>query len=158
MRVGFAFVVAGVIAGAITTLPVTVSAQEGRRITVTSAAPFSRVAEALERAVTEEKMGLVCHANAQRAAAGRGVTIKGNQLLMVFRNDFAVRLTAADPTAGFEAPIRIYVYENADGTATVSYIPPSTVFAPYRHPEVQAVARELDPIFKAIVERGVTGH
>ena len=65
---------------------------------------------------------------------------------------------AADPTAGFEAPIRIYVYENADGTATVSYIPPSTVFAPYRHPEVQAVARELDPIFKAIVERGVTGH
>ena len=158
MRGGFAFVVAGVIAGAITTLPVTVSAQEGRRITVTSAAPFSRVAEALERAVTEEKMGLVCHANAQRAAAGRGVTIKGNQVLMVFRNDFAVRLTAADPTAGFEAPIRIYVYENADGTATVSYIPPSTVFAPYRHPEVQAVARELDPIFKAIVERGVTGH
>ena len=158
MRGGFVFVVAGVIAGAITTLPVTVSAQEGRRITVTSAAPFSRVAEALERAVTEEKMGLVCHANAQRAAAGRGVTIKGNQLLMVFRNDFAVRLTAADPTAGFEAPIRIYVYENADGTATVSYIPPSTVFAPYRHPEVQAVARELDPIFKAIVERGVTGH
>ena len=158
MRVGFAFVVAGVIAGAITTLPVTVSAQEGRRITVTSAAPFSRVAEALERAVTEEKMGLVCHANAQRAAAGRGVTIKGNQVLMVFRNDFAVRLTAADPTAGFEAPIRIYVYENADGTATVSYIPPSTVFAPYRHPEVQAVARELDGIFKAIVERGVTGH
>ena len=158
MRVGFAFVVAGVIAGAITTLPVTVSAQEGRRITVTSAAPFSRVAEALERAVTEEKMGLVCHAHAQRAAAGRGVTIKGNQVLMVFRNDFAVRLTAADPTAGFEAPIRIYVYENADGTETVSYIPPSTVFAPYRHPEVQAVARELDPIFKAIVERGVTGH
>ena len=158
MRGGFVFVVAGFIAAVITTLPVTVSAQEGRRITVTSAAPFSRVAEALERAVTEEKMGLVCHANAQRAAAGRGVTIKGNQVLMVFRNDFAVRLTAADPTAGFEAPIRIYVYENADGTATVSYIPPSTVFAPYRHPEVQAVARELDPIFKAIVERGVTGH
>jgi Domain of unknown function DUF302 len=59
-------------------------------------------------------MGLVCHANAQRAAVGRGVTIKGNQVLMVFRNDFAVRLLAADPAAGFEAPIRIYVYENAD--------------------------------------------
>jgi len=74
-------------------------------------------------------MGLVCHANAQRAAAGRGVTIKGNQVLMVFRNDFAVRLLAADPAAGFEAPIRIYVYENADGTATVSYLPPSVALA-----------------------------
>jgi len=129
-------------------------AQENR-VTVKSTAPFGRVAEALERAVTDEKMGLVCHANAQRAAAGRGVTIKGNQVLMVFRNDFAVRLLAADPAAGFEAPIRIYLYENGDGTATVSYLPPSGIFAPYRHPEVQAVARELDGIFKAIVERGV---
>ena len=134
--------------------PTPATAQDGR-ITVKSTAPFERVAEALERAVTEEKMGLVCHANAQRAAAGRGVTIKGNQVLMVFRNDFAVRLLAADPAAGFEAPIRIYVFENGDGTATVSYLAPSAVFAPYRHPEVQAVARELDPIFKAIVDRGV---
>jgi uncharacterized protein (DUF302 family) len=131
-----------------------VGAQESR-VTVKSTAPFGRVAEALERAVTEEKMGLVCHANAQRAAAGRGVTIKGNQVLMVFRNDFAVRLLAADPAAGFEAPIRIYVYENADGTATISYLPPTVVFAPYRHPEIQAVAKELDGIFKTIVERGV---
>ena len=77
---------------------------------------------------------------------------------MVFRNDFAVRLLAADPAAGFEAPIRIYVHENPDGTATVSYISPSAVFAPYRHAEVQAIARELDAIFKAIVERGVAAR
>lgn len=138
-------------------LPTQAAAQDGR-VTVKSTAPFGRVAEALERAVTDEKMGLVCHANAQRAAAGRGVAIKGNQVLMVFRNDFAVRLLAADPAAGFEAPIRIYVYEHGDGTATVSYIPPSVIFAPYRHAEVQAVARELDVIFKTIVDRGVAGR
>ena len=101
-------------------IPSTRAGAQESRVTVKSTAPFGRVAEALERAVTEEKMGLVCHANAQRAAAGRGVIIKGNQVLMVFRNDFAVRLLAADPAAGFEAPIRIYVYENADGTATIS--------------------------------------
>ena len=138
--------------------PLTQAAAQDGRMTVKSTAPFGRVAEALERAVTDEKMALVCHANAQRGAAGRGVTIKGNQVLMVFRNDFAVRLLAADPAAGFEAPIRIYVYENADGTATVSYIPPSVVFAPYRHSEVQAVSRELDVIFKTIVDRGVAGR
>jgi uncharacterized protein (DUF302 family) len=123
-----------------------VGAQENR-VTVKTTAPFGKVAEALERAVTDEKMGLVCHANAQRAAAGRGVTIKENQVLL-----------AADLAAGFEAPIRIYVYENADGTATVSYLAPSVVFAPYRHPEVQAVARELDGIFKAIVDRGLAAR
>ena len=125
-------------------------AQDGR-VTAVSRAPFPKVAEALEKAVAEHKMALVCHANAQKGAAGRGVTIKGNQALMVFRNDFAVRLLAAEPQAGFEAPIRIYVYENADGTATVSYVPPSAVFAPYKHPAVKAIAAELDPIFKAIV-------
>jgi len=128
------------------------------RITTVSWAPFQQVAEALERAITEEKMGLVCHANAQRGAAGRGVTIKGNQVLMVFRPDYAVRLLAADPRTGFEAPIRIYLYENPDGTATLSYLPPSAVFAPYRNPEVQAVAAELDPIFKRIVDRALAAR
>jgi len=132
-------------------------AQEAR-ITAVSRAPFQKVAEALERAIAEEKMGLVCQANAQRGAATRGVTIKGNQVLMVFRPDFAVRLLAADPRAGFEAPIRIYLYENPDGTATVSYLPPSAVFAPYRHPEVQAIGVELDPIFKAIVDRALAAR
>ena len=133
------------------------AAQDGR-VTVTSHAPFGRVAEALERAVADEKMALVCHANAQRGAAARGVAIKGNQVVMVFRNDFAVRLLAADPASGFEAPLRIYLYENADGTATVSYVPPAVVFAPYRHPDVQAVARELTPIVTAIVDRAVAGR
>jgi uncharacterized protein (DUF302 family) len=128
------------------------------RITAVSGAPFQKVAEALERAITEEKMGLVCHANAQRGAAARGVTIKGNQVLMVFRPDFAVRLLAADPRAGFEAPIRIYLYENADGTATLSYLAPSAVFAPYRNPTVQAIAAELDPIFKTIVDRALAAR
>ena len=130
-------------------------AQDGR-VTAVSRAPFGRVAEALEQAIAAQKMALVCHANAQRGAAARGVSIKGNQVLMVFRNDFAVRLLAVEPAAGFEAPLRIYVHENADGTATVSYLPPSIVFAPYQHPEVRAVARELDPIMKAIVEQALT--
>lgn len=143
---------------AATGMPLTQTAAQDGRVTVKSTAPFGRVAEVLERAVTDEKMAVVCHANAQRGAAGRGVTIKGNQVLMVFRNDFAVRLLAADPAAGFEAPIRIYVYENADGSATVSYIPPSVIFAPYRHSGVQAVARELDGIFRRIVDRGVAAR
>ena len=128
------------------------------RITTVSRAPFPKVAEALERSIAEEKMGLVCHANAQRGAASRGVTIKGNQVLMVFRPDFAIRLLAADPRAGFEAPIRIYLYENADGTGTVSYLPPSAVFAPYRNPEIQAIGAELDPILKAIVDRALAAR
>jgi uncharacterized protein (DUF302 family) len=77
---------------------------------------------------------------------------------MVFRNDFAVRLLAADAAAGFEAPIRIYVYENADGTATVSYIAPSVVFAPYQNARSRQWPRSWTRSSKTIVERGVAGR
>jgi hypothetical protein len=63
--------VAGLIAALITTIPGVVRAQ-GRRVTVTIPGPFVRVSDALERAIAEEKMALVCHANAQRGAAARG--------------------------------------------------------------------------------------
>jgi len=147
-----AVIVAALLAAGTVLVAAPAFAQAGR-VTAVSRAPFQKVVGALEQAIVEQKMALVCHANAQAGAAGRGVTIKGNQVLMVFRNDFAVRLLAADPTAGFEAPIRIYLYENPDGTATLTYLTPSAVFAPYAHPEVKKVAAELDPIFMSIVDK-----
>ena len=125
-------------------------AQDGR-VVLTSKAPFARVATALEQAIAEQRMGLVCHANAQQGAATRGVKIPGNQVLMVFRNDFAVRLINADPRAAYEAPMRIYLYENPDGTATLTYVKPSALLKAYPHPEVAKVGAELDSIFEKIV-------
>jgi uncharacterized protein (DUF302 family) len=139
-----------VLVAAIQTFAAPVAAQS-ERVTHVVHRPFPDVVTALQRSVENHKMVLVCEADAQKGAAARGVTIRGNHVLMVFRNDFAVRLLQADPAAGFEAPIRIYVYENRDGTTTISYRTPSAVLAPYAHPEVRAVAAALDPIFKAIV-------
>ena len=45
--------------------PVPGVAQDGR-VTAVSRTPFRQVAEALEKAIGEQKMALVCHANAQR--------------------------------------------------------------------------------------------
>lgn len=125
---------------------------QSERVTHVVRTPFQEVIATLHRAVEDQKMVLVCEADAQKGAKARGVEIRGNRVLMVFRNDFAVRLLAADPAAGYEAPIRIYVHENADGTTTVSYRTPSAIFAPYRHPEVRAVAAALEPIVKNIVD------
>lgn len=58
-------------------------------------------------------------------------------------------LTASVP-AGIEAPIRFYVTENSNGTASLSYKKPGTVFAPYLDDgkdELRALALELDGIF-----------
>lgn len=112
---------------------------------------FATLTQRLEKAIEANKMGLVAQASASRGAAGRGVKIPGNAILMVFRNDYAVRMLAASVPAGIEAPLRLYVTEDADGTATITYRTPSAVFAPYANLTLDAMAKELDPIFAKIV-------
>ena len=119
--------------------------------TVASSQGFDALAARLEKAIESNKMGLVAQASASRGAAARGVKIRGNLVLMVFRNDYAVRMLAASVPAGVEAPLRIYVTEDADGKASVTWRAPSAVFAPYGSVELTAMARELDPVFERIV-------
>ncbi len=111
---------------------------------------FDALVARTEAAIEKQKMGLVAKASASQGAAGRGVKIPGNAVLMVFRNDYAVRMLEASVPAGVEAPLRIYVTENADGTTDLSYRTPSAVFAPYKNEKLDAMSRELDPIFERI--------
>lgn len=135
--------------------PIAVVAQSAPALpgthTVASSHGFDVLAARLEKAIESNKMGLVAQASASRGAAARGVKIRGNLVLMVFRNDYAVRMLAASVPAGIEAPLRIYVTEDADGKASVTWRTPSAVFAPYGGAELAAMARELDPVFEKIV-------
>ena len=120
-------------------------------LTVKTRHGFDALASRVEKAISDHKMGLVAQASASRGAAARGVKIPGNVVLMVFRNDYAVRMLSASVPAGIEAPLRIYVTENPDGTASLTYRTPSAVFAPYASPALGEMAKELDAVFENIV-------
>jgi uncharacterized protein (DUF302 family) len=120
-------------------------------VTVKSPHGFDALVARLEKAIADHGMGLVAQASASRGAAARGVKIPGNAVLMVFRNDYAVRMLEASVPAGIEAPLRLYVTENADGSASITYRRPSAVFAPYGNGKLDALAKELDPVFDKIV-------
>ncbi len=106
----------------------------------------------LKDAIKQNKMGLVTRASASGGAAGQGITIPGNMVVGVYRNDFARRMLAASIPAGIEAPIRFYLTENNDGTASLTYRKPSAVFAPYNSADLDVMAKELDVIFEAIAK------
>lgn len=119
---------------------------------------YSELLDSLKAAIKAEGMYLVTQAGPTAAAARRGITIPGNRVLGVYRNDYAVRALATSTAAMIEAPIRFYVTENDDGTATLSYRTPSAVFAPYLDEggaELSAIAAELDAIFAAIAAGAV---
>lgn len=117
---------------------------------------YAALLEATRAAIKAEGMILVTEAGPTEAAAGRGIEIPGNRVLGVFRNDYAVRAIRASVPAMIEAPIRLYVTENPDGTATLSWKRPSTVFAPYLDEggaDLRLLAAELDGVFAAIADR-----
>ena len=121
-----------------------------------TAKPYAALLDDLRTAIKDNKMGLVTEAGPTEAARKRGFDIPGNRVLGVYRNDFAVSALEASRAAMIEAPIRFYVTENPDGTATLSYKTPGFVFAPYADEggaALAAVASELDKIFAAIAEQ-----
>lgn len=116
-----------------------------------TALPFGDLRIRLEAAIEKNGMFVVTSASASAGAKARGLTIPGNLVLGVYRNDFAVRMLAASVPAGIEAPLRFYLTENADGTATLTYRKPSAVFAPYGSADLDVMAKELDLIWARIV-------
>ncbi len=143
-RLGLAILVAFLAA-----LPAAAQVPEGT-ITLRTGHSFSTLVGRLEASVAQHKMAVVASASASKGAAGRGVTIPGNAVIMVFRNDYAVRMLEASVPAGIEAPLRFYVTEGSDGTAGLTWRKPSAVFSPYRNAKIDDLARELDPVFDAI--------
>lgn len=104
----------------------------------------------LAEAILAVPMGLVAHINGQANAAKRGLTVPSDQILEVFRPDFAVRVWQADKRAGIDIPLRIHVYE-ADGKTWVAMRSPGAVFAPYNNALLDQIAAELQPIFGKIL-------
>jgi uncharacterized protein (DUF302 family) len=82
-----------------------------------------------------------------------GATIPGNQVIMVFHLKSAIQMLETSVAAGIEAPLRYYITEDADGTATLTYRTPSSTFAPYDNTNFNEIAGELDVIFANTAQR-----
>lgn len=134
-----------------------VAAREGW-VVMPSDKSFDALVGNVKAAAKANTMGVVTQAGPTGAAKARGITIPGNRVIGLFNNIFAVRILGLSTAAMIEAPIRVYITENEDGTATLSYKTPSFVFGPYMAEggdDLQAAAGELDKVFMAIAEAAV---
>jgi len=155
MRAFFFATMAAVVAGVTSAQALT--PHDGWRILQTQIS-YDDLVERLNKSVQANKMSLVTRASATSGAKAAGISIPGNMIVGVFRNDFARRMLAASVAAGIEAPIRYYITENTDHTATLSYKVPSAVFAPYFEDggaDLKALSRELDTLFAKIADQAV---
>jgi uncharacterized protein (DUF302 family) len=107
--------------------------------------------EKLLASVESANMRLVSHIDGQKNAEKIGKIVPADQILEVFRPDYAVRVWSACKAAGIEIPLRIHIYEDSSGQAHVSHIPASELFSKYQVSALNEIAEELDRIFNEIL-------
>ncbi|AXT24621.1 DUF302 domain-containing protein [Phaeobacter inhibens] len=120
--------------------------------------PYAQLIRDVITATKAQGLVVVTQAGPTKAAAARGITIPGNRVIGVFNNDYAVRILRRSTAAMIEAPIRLYVTEEDNGDATLSYKTAIHVFAPYLAeggPELADIAAELDQHLEAIAQKAV---
>jgi uncharacterized protein (DUF302 family) len=121
---------------------------------------YATLIERVDGAVERSAFNVVTRASATVGAASLGEDIPGNMVVGVFAPQFAIRMLEASVAAGIEAPLRLYLTENADGSATLSYKTAAHVFAPYLDDGGEALATlaaELDAILAEIAARAAAG-
>ena len=107
-------------------------------------------AEKLTQAIGAYPMGLTAHINGQANCVKKGLEAPADQILEVFRPDYAVKVWAADKTAGIDIPLRIHLYEQG-GCTWIAHRTASETFRPYANAGLDALGSELDAIFDAIL-------
>ena len=138
--------------------------KEGWKVIDTSQS-YSKLLANLKKAVSANELNVVYEVGPTEAAAKRGIHIPGNRVVGVFNNKFAVDILRLSVPAMIEAPIRFYVTEREDGHATLSWVEPSHVFAPYVGDvgssddanTLRQKAEELDARFSRIASEAVQG-
>lgn len=120
--------------------------------TFTSILAAEETVNLLLKSIEAENMRVVAHINGQANAAKLGKTVPADQILEVFRPDFAIRVWEACKPAGHDIPLRIHVYE-LDGAVKVACRLPSEVFAPYGSSALDSIGGELDTIFNNILSQ-----
>lgn len=101
--------------------------------------------------IEAENMRVVAHINGQANAAKIGKQVPADQILEIFRPDFAVRVWEACKPAGHDIPIRIHIYEEGEEVKVACRLP-SEVFAPFNTEALDTIGSELDTIFENILE------
>jgi uncharacterized protein (DUF302 family) len=126
-----------------------VAAQSQERVDRVSAQNFQTTARQLETALQSRAFMIVARADHQNMLRMVGANTNGALTIMFGKPDMMKTHLPAHPEIGLEMPMRIYVWERADGRTVVSYHRPSAVFAGYG-PDLRMMGDMMDGMFDQI--------
>ncbi len=108
-----------------------------------SSSSFGDTLKKLESVLKTEHMMIVARVDHRNMLSMVGAKIRGATTVEFGKPEMGKMLLPMNPAIGLEMPARIYVYENADGKAVVSYRKVAANFADYG-PEVAKAGEMMD--------------
>jgi len=118
--------------------------------TLTTKLSVDEAVAKLQEGIEATNMRQVSHINGQANAKMIGATVTADQILEIFRPDFAIKVWSACKAAGHDIPLRIHVYEDDQSTVVACRLP-TEVFEPFDSENLMHVGAELDEIFLKIL-------
>jgi uncharacterized protein (DUF302 family) len=143
-RVATVFRVPALLAMLVLSLAIPMSAQAQDRVDKVSNADFARTVKQLETAIKARAMMIVATIDHQNMLRMVGANIRGAKTIEFGKPDMMKMLLPDNPEIGLEMPLKIYVYERADGKTVVSYSKPSAAFAKYGKDQLTMAGQMMD--------------
>ena len=120
-------------------------------VRVQAAGSVPDVVASLKKMIAQNGMMVMGNLNQGKVLSMTGLNVQ-SETLFVGNPQVGKQLFSADPGVGLVVPVRVNVYEDAQGHTTVSYLPPSTLLKDYGSPEIDKVAQMLDTKLQNMVQ------
>jgi len=123
-------------------------------ITQRAAHPAAATFTLLEEAVTRRGLTVFARVDHKANAESAGLDMPAASVLIFGNAKAGTPLMLAAPLTAFDLPLRVLVWEDADGAAWVSYLSPPELAHRYGFPP--ELARNLDGVTAIVAEVTVT--
>ena len=118
-------------------------AQGNGYVQVQSKKSFEETVSSLRKMVAKNQMMVLAEINHGKILSMTGLTFNGMSLF-IGNPTIGKKLFSADQGVGVAVPIRVNIYEAADGHTYINYVKPSAQLAPFSNPKVGMIAKKLD--------------
>lgn len=119
------------------------AAAQSARVTVASHSNFDQTVGHLKAAVGQGGMMIMATVDQGNMLSMTGLKLKAT-LFLVGNPTVGKKVFEQNHGAGLYMPLRVYVYQDKDGTSYVSYDKPSSLLAQFDNQEINQTAAMLD--------------
>ena len=119
----------------------------------TSALLFRNAIVKVEAAIKGARFVIVGEPNYQLMQRMVGRERAGAKGFFLFKPDLGIPIFDNDPRAAMEIPLKLVIWEGADGKAIIRYKQPSSIFADYKG--LGDLGNQLDQLMVKIVDAGM---